>query len=140
MLQAGVIEPYESPWSAPVVLVNKKDGRRRFCVDYRALNEVTKTDSYPLPRADDILESLNGARYFSHFDLVRGYWQFEVQETDREKTAFSTNDGHCQFKKTSFGLTNAPATFQRAIDIILRGLSWVDLVVYLDDIVVLQIA
>ena len=136
MLRADVIEESESPWSSGVVLVNKKDGGRRFCVDYRVLNEVTKKDSYPLPRADDIMESLSGARYFSHFDLVRGYWQLEVEEMDREKTAFTTPDGHYQFKKMSFGLTGAPATFQRAMDVILRGLSWVDLVVYLDDIVV----
>ena len=136
MLKAEVIEQSESPWSSGVVLVNKKDGGRRFCVDYRALNEVTKKDSYPLPRADDVLESLSGARYFSHFDLVRGYWQFEVEEADREKTAFITPDGHYQFRKRSFGLTGAPATFQRAMDVILRGLSWVDLVVYLNDIVV----
>ena len=110
MLKAEVIEQSESPWSSGVVLVNKKDGGRRFCVDYRALNEVTKKDSYPLPMADDVLESLSGARYFSHFDLVRGYWQFEVEEADREKTAFTTPDGHYQFRKMSFGLTGAPAT------------------------------
>ena len=78
---------------------------------------MTKKDSYPLPRTDDILKSLSGARYFSHFILVRGYWQFEVEEADREKTAFSTPDGHYQFRKMSFGLKNAPATFQKAIDV-----------------------
>ena len=97
---------------------------------------MTKTDIYPLPRADDILESLSSAHYFSHFDLVRGYWQ---SEPDHEKTAFSTPDGHYQFQKMSFGLTNAPASFLRAMDVILRGLSWVDLVVYLDDILVFGI-
>ena len=99
MLTNVVIEESESPWSAPVVLVHKKDGGRRFCVDYRGLNEVTKKDSYPLPRADDILESLSGARYFSHFDLVRGYWQFEAESEDREKTAFSTPESHFQLKR-----------------------------------------
>ena len=136
MLENNIIEESQSPWSAPVVLVHKKDGGRRFCVDYRALNEVTRKDCYPLPRPDDILESISGARYFSHFDLVKGYWQFEVDEKDREKTAFSTAEGHYQFKKMSFGLTNAPATFQRAMDVILKGLTWRDLLVYLDDIVI----
>ena len=136
MLEADIIEPSDSPWSSPVVLVAKPDGSQRFCVDYRALNSVTKRNLYPLPRCDDILESLSGAQWFSHLDLLRGYWQIHVAEKDREKTAFATPDGLYQFRKLSFGLTNAPACFMRAMHLILRGLCWSDCLVYLDDIIV----
>ena len=136
MLEAKIIEPSDSPWSSPVVLVAKPDGSQRFCVDYRALNSVTKRDLYPLPRCDDILESLSGAQWFSHLDLLRGYWQIDVAEGDREKTAFATPDDLYQFRKLSFGLTNAPACFMRAMHLILRGLCWSDCLVYLDDIIV----
>ena len=136
MLEAEIIEPSDSPWSSPVVLVAKPDGSQRFCVDYRALNSVTKRDLYPLPRCDDILESLSGAQWFCHLDLLRGYWQIDVAEEDREKTAFATPDGLYQFRKLSFGLTNAPACFMRAMHLILKGLCWSDCLVYLDDIIV----
>lgn len=136
MLEAGIIEPSESPWSSPVVLVAKPDGSQRFSVDYRALNSVTKSYLYPLPRCDDILESLAGAQWFSHLDLLRGYWQIGVDVEDREKTAFATPDGLYQFCRLSFGLTNAPACFMRAMHIVLKGLCWSDCLVYLDDIIV----
>ena len=136
IIEADIIEPSDSPWSSPVVLVAKPDGSQRFCVDYRALNSVTKRDLYPLPRCDDILESLSGAQWFSHLDLLRGYWQIDVAEKDREKTAFATPDGLYQFHKLSFGLTNAPACFMRAMHLILRRLCWSDCLVYLDDITV----
>ena len=121
MLESDVIEPSTSPWCSPVVLVAKKDGSHRFCVDYRKLNEITKKDVYPLPRCEDILHALSGAAYFTHLDLVRGYWQIDVNKQDREKTAFSTPEGYYQFKRMPFGLTNAPA---------------LDCLVYLDDIVI----
>ena len=136
MLEAKIIEPSDSPWSSPVVLVAKPDGSQRFCVDYRAVNSVTRRDLYPLPRCVDILESLSGAQWFSHLDLLRGYWQIDVAEGDREKTAFATPDGLYQFRKLSFGLTNAPACFMRAMHLILKGLCWSDCLVYLDDIIV----
>ena len=136
MMASDVIEPSSSPWSAPVALIKKKDGGERFCIDYRKLNSITKKDVYPLPRCDEILESLSGGAYFTHLDLVRGYWQIKVAEKDREKTAFSTPDEHYQFKRIPFGLTNAPATFQRAMNSIFAGLSGIDCLVYLDDIVV----
>ena len=136
MLNADVIEPSNSLWSAPVVMVKKKDGTNRFCIDYRKLNAITKKDVHPLPRCEETLEAMNGTKYFSHLVLVRGYWQIRVKEEDKEMTAFSTPNGHYHFKRMPFGLTNAPATFQRAMNTILKGLTWVDCLVYLDDIVI----
>ena len=136
MLEGEIIEPSDSPWSSsPVVLVAKPDGSQRFCVNYRALNSVTKRDLYLLPRCDNILESLSGAQWFSHLDLLGEYWQIDVAKEDREKTAFATRDGLYQFRKLSFGLTNAPACLMRAMHLILEGLCWSDCLVYLDDII-----
>ena len=137
MYKNGVIESSHSPWSAPVVLVNKKDGSSRFCVDYRLLNEITKKDSYPLPRIDDTLDTLAGSMMFSTLDLKSGYWQVEVHPEDREKTAFSIGNGLWQFKMMPFGLCNAPGTFERLMEQVLKGLNWKTCLVYLDDIIVL---
>ncbi|GFX07415.1 hypothetical protein TNCV_5091301 [Trichonephila clavipes] len=98
MLDEGIVQPSESPWSSPVVLVRKKDGSWRFCVDYRKLNSVTKKDVYPLPRIDDTLDCLKGAKFFSSMDLRSGYWQIEIDEADREKTAFITPKAYTSLK------------------------------------------
>ncbi|UYV64119.1 hypothetical protein LAZ67_2006616, partial [Cordylochernes scorpioides] len=136
MIENHIVKPSESPWSSPVILVRKKDGTWRFCVDYRRLNKTTKKDVYPLPRIDDALDSLAGSSYFSTMDLRSGYWQIEVDEKDREKTAFITPDGLYEFQVMPFGLCNAPATFERMIDSVLGSLKWNMCLCYLDDIVV----
>ena len=136
MLRKGIIEHSDSPWCAPVVLVKKKDGGWRFCVDYRRLNEVTVKDAYPLPRIADALSRLEGSKFFSIMDLQSGYHQVPLRDSDRPKSAFVTADGLFQFKVMPFGLTNAPGTFQRAMDLILAGLRWSACLVYLDDVVV----
>jgi len=132
----GIIEPSNSPWSSPVVLVTKKDGSVRFCVDYRKLNEITVKDAYPIPKIEDCIDTLSGSKWFCTLDLLSGYHQVEMDEADKEKTAFSTHRGHHQFTRMSFGLTNAPATFERLMDLVLKGLNWEQCLVYLDDVVV----
>jgi len=136
MQDSGVIRPSESPWSSPIVLVRKKDGNYRFCVDYRKLNECTVKDAYPLPRIEDNLDAMQGARWFSSLDLQSGYWQVEMEEVDKEKTAFTTKFGLWEFNVMPFGLCNAPATFQRLMEQVLMNLQWKILVLYLDDVVV----
>jgi len=125
MLNAGVIEEGDGAWGFPVVLVKKRDGEVRFCIDYRALNKVTKRDVYPLPRIDETLEALGGARLFTTLDLRSGYWQIGMALGDRDKTAFTTKQGLYRFKRMPFGLMNAPSTFQRMMNGVLRGLrAW----------------
>ncbi len=136
MRELNVIEPSASPWSAPIVVVSKKDGSTRFCVDYRKLNHVTHKDSYPLPWIDDTIEALSGAKLFSTLDLKSGYWQVPLDDRAKEKTAFSTGSGMWQFKVTPFGLCNAPATFERLMEQVLVGLPMSVALVYLDDILV----
>ena len=134
MQRAGIIEPSESPWASPVVMVPKKGGEWRFCVDYRRLNGVTKKDSYPLPRVDECLDLVAGSTWFSSLDLRSGYWQVPLAEEARAKTAFCTGKGLWQFKVLCFGLCNAPATFERLMERVLAGVPHTECLVFLDDI------
>ncbi|UYV80221.1 hypothetical protein LAZ67_18002076, partial [Cordylochernes scorpioides] len=136
MLEEGIIRQSSSPWSFPVILVKKRDGKYRFCVDYRKLNEVTVKDVYPIPRIDDVMDTLQGSKYFSAIDLKSGYWQVEIEERDKEKTAFTTAHGLYEFNVMPFGLCNAPATFERNMDNVLGNLRWQICLCYLDDVII----
>ncbi len=136
MVDRGVIEPCQSSWASPVVLVTKKDGTTCFCMDYGKLNDVIRKDAYPLPRIDDTLDALRGSRYFSTLDLYSGYWQVEMDEQDIDKTAFVTRQGLFRFTVMPFGLCNAPATFERLMELVLKDLNWKVCLIYLDDIIV----
>ena len=134
MRKKKVIDPSVSPWASPVILVQKKNGSYWLCVDYRKLNAVTRKDVYPLPRIDDLLIRFNGAKIFSSFDLMKGYYQVGMAEKDKEKTAFIIEGGLYEFNVMPFGLTGAPNTFQRLMDFLL--LEHKNALVYLDDIIV----
>lgn len=136
MLEAGIISPSVSPWSFPVVLVRKPDNSIRFCVDYRKLNSITRKDSHPLPRISEALDALGGAKFFSTLDLRSGFWQFQMSNDSKEKTAFITHNGLFEFNRLPFGLCNSAATFQRAMTHILRGLEWDICLVYIDDLII----
>ena len=137
MLQYGVIRPSSSPWASPIVLVKKKDGKTRFCVDYRQLNSVTRKDCYPLPNIDDILTYVGKAKYFSTLDLFSGYWQVGIREECKAYTSFVVSGGGSyEFNKLPFGLCNAPATFQMLVDKLFHDMKWKEILCYLDDIVV----
>ena len=136
MLSSNVIQSSASPWASPVVLVQKKDGSVRFCIDYCKLNALIRKDAYPLPRIDNTLDTLSGSKWFSTLDLLSGYWQVEVAEQDREKTPFTTQQSLFEFRVMPFGLCNAPVTFQRLMDLVLAGIQWSKCLVYLDDIII----
>ena len=122
MQEDGIIQPSNSPWASPIVLV-KKDGELRICVDYRALNSVTKADRFPLPRIADLLDRLGRSYFFTTLDLAAGFWQVKVDEESREKTAFVTQRGLFEFCVMPFGLTNTPAIFQRLMQRVLNGVN-----------------
>jgi len=136
MLRSGVIEPSTSPWLSPVVLVKKKDGRVRFCVDYRGLNAVTRKDSYPLPRIDALLDELGPATVFTTLDARAAYWAVEVDPSDRPKTAFTDGYRLFHFCRLPFGLATAPSTFQRTMNVLLTSVLGRHTLCYLDDIVI----
>jgi len=134
MLDLGVIEPSDAECAFPVVVLPKPDGHFRFFVDYRRLNERAGKDKYPIPAMDDCLDSLADATMFSTLDCNVGYCQITVAPEDRDKTTFTSHTGLCRVLGLPFGLVNVPATFQRALDIILSGLRWQTCLVYLEDV------
>nr|KAG5695484.1 hypothetical protein BaRGS_011326 [Batillaria attramentaria] len=136
LLDKGVIRNSYSPYAAPVVVAKKKDGSIRLCVDYRKLNEATVRDAYPLPRIQESFDALAGSKYFSTLDLASGYHQIAMSPKDIQKTAFVTPFGHYEFTRMPFGLTGAPATFQRLMNGVMSDMLFNSLLVYLDDLLI----
>ena len=136
LLAKGFIRPSKSPWAFPVLFVEKKDGTKRLCVDYRDLNRVTIKNKYPLPCIEVLFEQLRGAKVFSKIDLNSGYHQLRIRDEDIEKTTFSTRYGHYEYIVMSFGLTNSPAVFMEAMNRMLHEYLDDFVVVFLDDILI----
>ena len=132
----GIIRESNSPWASPICLVWKKSGKIRPCVDYRRLNEITKKDAFPLPRIQDCLDAVAGAKFLSTFDLASGFHQIKIKESDIPKSAFCTKYGLYEYLTMPMGMTNSPAAFERLMEIVLRGLQWHTCLIYLDDVLV----
>lgn len=140
MYKANIIERSDSPWSSPVLLVSKKDGTRRFCIDYRNLNSVSTMSSWPLPTLDEVIDTIANEKpvLWSSLDLKSGYWQAKVEPMSRDRTAFEADGQNWQFVRVPFGLTGAPQFFQRLMSKVLQKLSTKTLLLYIDDILVMS--
>ena len=137
MIEAGTIRPSNTPYSSNVVIVRKKDDTIRFCIEFRKLNNKTVKDAYAIPRVEDTLHLFAGAKYFTKLDLRSGYWQVEINEKDKHKTAFQVGTlGFYEFNRMPFGLCNAPATFQRLMERCMGELNLRDCLIYLDDVII----
>lgn len=133
---SGIVKESSSDYASPVILVRKKTGDYRLCVDFRALNKKTVKEHYPLPRIDDQLDSLSGHKYYTSLDLASGYYQIPMAETSKHLTAFVTPDGHYEFNRMPFGLVNAPSAFQRAVNSILGNARFKEAYAYMDDVII----
>ena len=137
MLDAGAIRESQSPFSSNVVLARKKDNSLRFCIDFRKLNSRTVKDAYSLPRIEETIDSLAGSKYFSKLDLRSGYWQVEIREEDKQKTAFTVGPlGFYECNRMAFGLTDSPSSFQRLMEHCMGDLNLKECLIYLDDIII----
>jgi hypothetical protein len=134
MLENDIIEPSHSEWSSPCLLVPKPDGSFRFCTDFRKVNALSRSDSYPIPRIDDCIDKVGSAKYVTKFDLLKGYWQVPLTDRAKDVSAFVTPDGLYQYKVMPFGMKNAPATFQRLVNEVIAGLEGCE--AYMDDVII----
>jgi len=135
MLQMGIITRSDSPWASPIVVVPKPDGSIRLCVDYRKVNSISVPDPFPLPRIENLVDKVGRAKYLTKIDMTRGYWQVPLDELSVPVSAFVTPTGHFEWRYMPFGLRNAPATFSRLVNLLLKGLEYCS-GAYLDDIII----
>lgn len=136
LLEHKIIQESKSAYASPVLLIDKKEGEKRLCIDYRSLNKITIKDKYPLPRIEDLIDRLKGCKYFTSLDLKSGYYQIGIKFDSIDKTAFITEDGHYEFCRMPFGLSNGPSVFQRIMNRVLGNLRFDN--VYLDDLLIIS--
>ena len=134
LLENDFIEPSQSNYSSPCILVPKSNGTYRMCTDYRKVNSVTKTDSFPIPRIDDCIDKVGNSKYVTKFDLLKGFWQVPLTDRAKEVSAFATPNGLYQYKVMPFGMKNSPATFQRLVNNVICGIDGCD--AYIDDVII----